>query len=166
MTTSKNVFSKLEIMIFFKFFQGYLFSAFLTPPRGSSAPPLEYRPYWGLAPKISGTTPVKNMKIRLCSSHLRWTHRGWLEVSRTHRAKRVRETSSHPRCVQSRTHRTHTHCSSLRYIRRCFVNIFSAKKVAGLLILLYLRLDYLYCIFFFLFLQSHQVSQRKKFCKV
>ena len=31
---------------------------------------------------------------------------------------------------------SHTHCSSLRYIRRCFVNIFSAKKIAGLLILL------------------------------
>ena len=71
----------------------------------------------------------------------------------------VRETSSHPRCVQSRTHRTckyvwflshtpsHTHYSSLRYICWCFVNIFSAKKINGLLILLYLHLDYLYCIF-------------------
>ena len=73
---------------------------------------------------------------------------------------------SEERYVQYRTHRTykyvwflyhtpsHTHCSSLRYIRRCFVNIFSAKKIAGLLILLYLRLDYLYCIFSLVFLQS------------
>ena len=38
-----------------------------------------------------------------------WTHRGWLEVSRTYRAellRRVRKTFSHPKCVQSRTHRT------------------------------------------------------------
>ena len=38
-----------------------------------------------------------------------WTHRGWLEVSRTYRAELlrwVRKTSSHPKCVQSRTHRT------------------------------------------------------------
>jgi hypothetical protein len=78
----------------------------------------------------------------------------------------VRDRTSHPRCIQSRTHRTckyvwflshtpshtpsHTHiCSSSRYIRRCFVNIFPAKKITGLLILLYVRLDYLYCIIFF-----------------
>jgi hypothetical protein len=82
-------------------------------------------------------------------------------------ARWVRETSSHPSWVQSRTHRTckyvcflshtpsHTHiCSSSRYIRRCFVNIFQAKKITGLLILLYLRLYYLYCIFSLVFLQS------------
>ena len=37
------------------------------------------------------------------------THRGWREVSRTYRAELlrwVRKTSSHPKCVQSRTHRT------------------------------------------------------------
>ena len=43
---------------------------------------------------------------------------------------------------------SHMHCSSLRCIRRCFVNIFYVKKIAGHLIFLYLRLDYLYCIFF------------------
>jgi hypothetical protein len=32
-----------------------------------------------------------------------WTNLGWLEVSRTHLAS-LRETSSHPRCVQSQTH--------------------------------------------------------------
>jgi hypothetical protein len=87
---------------------------------------------------------------------------------------------NHPRCVQSRTHRTckyfwflshtpsHTHiCSSSRYIRRCFVNIFQAKKIAGLLILLYLRLGYLYCIFlWFFFSLSRFNSHRKKFFKV
>jgi hypothetical protein len=50
---------------------------------GSSAPPLEYGPYTGFVdtlccfshlltahpPKISGTTPVKNMKIRLWVTH-------------------------------------------------------------------------------------------------
>ena len=33
-----------------------------------------------------------------------WTYIGWLEVSRNFRKFQVREISSHPRCVQSRTH--------------------------------------------------------------
>ena len=37
-----------------------------------------------------------------------WTHLGWLEVSRTHH--------SHPRCVQSRTHRT---CKYVCYKASC-----------------------------------------------
>jgi hypothetical protein len=75
MTTSKNVFSKLEVMIFFKFFQGYFVFCSLDSPRGSSAPPLEYRLYWGLVTlcvasvTCSRLTPVKNMKIRLCYSY-------------------------------------------------------------------------------------------------
>jgi hypothetical protein len=52
----------------------------------------------------------------------------------------------------------HIVSSSLRYIRRCFVNIFWDKKINGLLILLYLRLDYLYCTFSLVFLQSHVVG--------
>jgi hypothetical protein len=104
---------------------------------------------------------------------------GSFGLGRTEGGWKFRETSSHPRCVQSRTHRTckymfgfypinraiHTFVA-LRYIRRCFFNIFPAKKITGLSILLYLRLDYLYCIFSLVSLQSQYVSHRKNFFKV
>jgi hypothetical protein len=38
------------------------------------------------------------------------------------------------------------------------LSTFSGPKINGLLILLYLRLDYLYCIFSLVFLQSHVVG--------
>jgi hypothetical protein len=50
------------------------------------------------------------------------------------------------------------------YIRRCFVNIFTAKRIAGLLILLYLPLDYLYYLFSLVFLQSKYVIVTEKCC--
>ena len=44
------------------------------------------------------------------------------------------------------------------YIRRCFVNIFTAKRVTGLLILLYLPLDYLYYLYSLVFLSCFSTS--------
>jgi hypothetical protein len=74
---------------------------------------------------------------------------------------------SEERYVQYRTHRTykyvwflyhtpsHTHCSSLRYIRRCFRSTFSRpKNRSALNTSLYTSTDYLYCIFSLVFLQS------------
>jgi hypothetical protein len=128
----------------------------------------KYTPYF-----LFFNTPLKRKKIVgiESKSEAPWVDRVYnkrtcREVSPGLDAPRG-ETSSHPSWVQSRTHRTckyvcflshtpsHTHiCSSSRYIRRCFVNIFQAKKITGLLILLYLRLYYLYCIFSLVFLQS------------
>ena len=90
-----------------------------------------------------------------------------LEVFRTHRASpEMRPIPNSPPCkyVWFLSHTpSHTHiCSSSPYIRRCFVNIFPAKKITGLLILLYLRLDYLYCIIFlwFFFSLSRLVTEK------
>ena len=79
-----------------------------------------YRTYWWKWLKIINNPYTRSCKTASgCTYFLRntlverwvrdWTHRGWLEVSRTYRAELlrwVRKTSSHPKCVQSRTHRT------------------------------------------------------------
>jgi hypothetical protein len=140
----------------------------------------KYTPYF-----LFFNTPLKRKKIVGIESK---SEAPWVDRVYNKRTCRFGESGigrteggwNHPRCVQSRTHRTckyfwflshtpsHTHiCSSSRYIRRCFVNIFQAKKIAGLLILLYLRLGYLYCIFlWFFFSLSRFNSHRKKFFKV